>query len=569
MYCVKCGHPAEDGNVYCARCGAQLQKPLVIPEEDDVVQDTQTKRNPAVISMKPLLLIGSAVLILTSLVLLFLNFGAVKNWFIRSASSPEELLLIAYKSSVSSSLSPFVETYESVLTSVKAADSGVHSEITLKPGKQILDTLSYALYAEEGDLSWLSEIRLSTDLMQQDKLQECVLALELGNREIVSAEIIADSVNQKTYLSVPEMQPQWLMSAKKNDFNTVSPDMSKLYESLPSKQVLGQLAERYMDILLGGFSNVEKYSEEMTLDGISQDLTVLEAYIDHQDLLEVFAAVLQQAKTDEDIKQILEALNPWYNDVMEQSMVSYHDYFGTDYEPVDLYREWIAKIDASLSELEEEFKHVDPKNHLYLYTYLDDNNKIVGSKLMISGMDEPISWLTISKDNQFVCQILFGELQIAGSGTITESLNGTYSVQTGKEELMQIRAENLTRSKGTLYFEPSAFVLQQLAAEMQIADAADMADIVLCICFEENNTDSQCEFLVFSSDVSLMELHISGKATEYPNILLPENVTDAANEENIYNWLSGLDWEHLLENLSDAGVPEGLLEGLLSAAGAE
>ena len=182
----------------------------------------------------------------------------------------------------------------------------------------------------------------------------------------------------------------------------------------------------------------------------------------------------------------------------------------------------------------------------------------------------PALWLTIiPQDNQFVCQILFGELQIAGSGTITESLNGTYSVQTGKEELMQIRAENLTRSKGTLYFEPSAFVLQQLAAEMQIADAADMADIVLCICFEENNTDSQCEFLVFSSDVSLMELHISGKATEYPNILLPENVTDAANEENIYNWLSGLDWEHLLENLSDAGVPEGLLEGLLSAAGAE
>ena len=345
-----------------------------------------------------------------------------------------------------------------------------------------------------------------------------------------------------------------------------SADMTKLYEAMPSKQTICKVADRYADILLGGFSNVEKNTETLTVDTVTQEVTVLEAYMDHADLLELAINVLEQIKQDDDVKGILEDLGPWYNDLMEQSMYSYYDGFELEYEEEDLYTELMAQVDEALADLQEQLSDADPENHLYLYTYLDSSNKIIGTKLVISGMDEPVSWLALEQAGQCAMQALFGDLQIMGSGS---NAQGSYAVSVADEKLMDIRLENITQTSGTVYLEPSASLLTGIAEEIgmdsSMASMVAMADVVIRVDFENSDDASQCSVKILSNEVSLLEVGILGEVLEVQSIELPQNAVDSDDEEAAYSWLFGLDFAGLFTKLTDAGVPEDLLTAMLMA----
>lgn len=559
MYCVKCGQLAEDGNTYCANCGAELQKPIVIPEDDDSAQEALPTADGEEKRIKPVFIFAACVVVLASLVLLLLNFSGIKNWFLRTASTPENLLLTAYKQSMNSAFSTVMENYEELLTAGKSTNVAGQAEIVLRPGEQILDALAHTVYADEGDVSWLSDIRLRVDFAKQNKLQEYLFSIGSGEGSIASIELLTDAESDKLFLSVPEMSSQYLLIDIEQDSGMTSPDMDKLYAALPPKEVLAQLAVRYLDIIMGGFSNVEKYSECLTLDAISQDVTVLEAYIDHADLLEVFDAFLKQVKADEQIKTIAEGLNPWYNDLMERSMTAYNEYFDSVYEPVDLYSELITSVDASLSQLQEEFKNVDPENHIYLYTYINDSNEIVGIELVVSGMDKPVSYLALTNTEQYSMRIHFGDLEITGSGNCAETLNGSFTVNADGQKIFGITLEDVTRSKGKVYLVPSPALLDAAASGM------GDSDVVLCVSFEENEDNSQCLIDVLFDKESILAVEISGKTLDFAEIILPPNTVDGSEEENVYAWLTGLDMDVLLANLKDAGVPESILNAILQS----
>lgn len=560
MYCIKCGYPAEDGNVFCGKCGAKLQEPLVISEDEESKQNSTQEKNAAANKLKPMLLIGAGAVVLVALVLIILNFSAVKNWLVKSASSPEDLLLIAYKNYLSTASAPFMDKYEEMLTAVETANFKNQSTIILKPGKQVLDMACNTISAGEGDMSWLSEVRLDVDLAMRDELQENAFTVGLGDQDIFSLNLITDSSNQKMYITIPELNRKSLMIGMDQNSGIGYTNMAELYEALPSRQMLEQLAVRYMGILLGGFSNVEKYSETLTLDGISQNVTVLEAYIDHADLLDVSDTLLKQIKKDENIKQILEDLNPWYNDLMEQSMTPYNGYFDSGYEPVDLYEELIAAVEDALDELEDEFETADPDNYLCFYTYLDNSNQIIGINLLISGMEEPLSSLTVSEDGRYASQILVGDMQISGSGPVSDAFNGSFVLCVDNEKLFDIKAENVTQTAGVVSFELSTAAREMLAEGMGLPNADN---VVLGICFEDNGNDEQCTISIITDDEPLFELFISGKTQNSAEIILPKNAVQSDDEEAAFNWLIGCDFEKLFSNLSDAGLPEDFLTALL------
>lgn len=565
MFCVKCGHPMEDGDDFCANCGAEAEKNILTETEEELASDVQTDdAGTAKKSANPLLLITAGVVVLAAIVVLLLNFGTVKSWFVRSVTSPEELLKTVYKTSAAECLSPVLESYGKAFDSGEGQKLSSQAQIVLKPGETVLDTVALALYGGEADMSWLSDVRLETEFSIQGSLQKNVIGLGLGENDIVSLEMITDSENQKQYLTVPELSEQSLLMDMSQNTDISSVDMTKLYDAMPSGQVIQSIAERYMDILLGGFSNVEKKTETLTLDPISQEVTVLEAYIDHVDLLEVAIAVLEQAKQDEDLKAVLEDLGPWYNDMMEQSMAFDYEYSDTSFEPLDLYAEMIAGIDASLAELQEQLADADPENYLYLYTYLDQNNGIIGIKLVVSGMEEPVSCLTLTQDGQFVSEILFGDMQVNGSGNEADSLNGSYTVSVESEKLLDVKLENITQTSGVVYLEPSAALLAGIAEDMGMdAGMVSMADVVLRISAEGTDENSQCTISVLSNEVSLFELDISGEMKEFQEFDLPVNVADSSDEEASYSWLMGLDIAGLITNLTEAGVPEELFTAMM------
>lgn len=566
MYCIKCGHPLDDGMEFCPNCGAEIHKVSVDTDGENPAPHAQSTENVEQgKNLKPLILIGAGLLLLVALVMLFINFGALKNWFVGIFTTPEELMVNVYKATANAVLEPVLQEYDENLSDGNQDSLSSRAQILVKPGQQILNTLAYAVYGGEGDMSWLSEIRLDVDFAIKNKLQKNVLGLGLGEHDILSLELITDSENKKQYLAIPELSDQAVLMDMSQTPELQSADMAKLYDALPSGQTIKQIFDRYLDILLHGCSNVEKYTQEVTLGEITQKLTVLEAMTDEADLIEVTVKLLEQAKQDQDIKEVLEALDPWYQDMLKQSMDSYYDSVDADSSQT-LYEEFIAEADAMLADLQEQLKNTDPDNQMTVYTYLDDRYHIVGIKLEATDMEETVSGMALCQDGQTSVQIIMGDTILTGSGQIDESVGGSFELFAGEDKMLDIKLENVTESAGTVYLEPSAILMTELAEQMGV-DNSDvgmmgMADVVLRVCYEETEESSKSSVTVLSNDVSVLELIITGEMTQQQEITLPVNAVDLNEEEAAYNWLAGLNVEGVIQKIADAGVPEELFASL-------
>ena len=170
MYCIKCGHPLDDGMEFCPNCGAQIHKVSVETEgEDPAPHVKSTENTESGKNLKPFIMIGAGLLLLVALVMLLINFGALKNWFVGLFTTPEELLVNVYKATANAVLEPVLQEYDENLSDGNQGSLSSRAQILVKPGQQILDTLAYAVYGGEGDMSWLSEIRLDVDFAIKNK----------------------------------------------------------------------------------------------------------------------------------------------------------------------------------------------------------------------------------------------------------------------------------------------------------------------------------------------------------------------------------------------------------------
>lgn len=562
MYCVKCGHPLDEEVEFCPNCGAQIHKVSVETEEEAPAVLPEEKAAPRK-GAKLFLMIGAAAVILVSLVLLLVNFGAVRAWFAGTFTSPEDLFVNVYKATADAVLDPLLQEYEKNLTEGAKAAMSSQSQILIEPGQQILDTFAYAIYGGEGDVSWLSEIRLDVDLAVKDKLQRNAFCLGLGEHDILSLELITDSENQKQYMVVPELSQQGLMMALNQDGQPQLPDMTKLYEAMPSAQVIRQIYDRYSDIMLKGFSNVEKSKEEISLGGITQELTVLTAMCDEADMIEMTVAVLEQAKQDTDIKKILEDMEPWYQEVLAQAAYG----APAEMEQQSLYAEFVAETDAMLADLQEQLQKADPENQMYLYTYLDKNFHIAGIKLQATGMEDNMSLMTLQQDGRLTMEVLYGDVRLTGSGEVRDNVVFDYEMFIGSEKMLDISLEGITQTAGTVYIEPSAALMAELAAQMGMdsssAGVMGMADVVMCIRYEKTEEGSKSVVSLLSNEVSLLDVTVTGKMTQEQQITVPANTVDVNNEDALYNWLSGLDLAGLIDKITQAGAPKELFASLL------
>ena len=78
MYCIKCGHPLDDGMEFCPNCGAQIHKVSVETEgEDPAPHVKSTENTESGKNLKPFIMIGAGLLLLVALVMLLINFGAL------------------------------------------------------------------------------------------------------------------------------------------------------------------------------------------------------------------------------------------------------------------------------------------------------------------------------------------------------------------------------------------------------------------------------------------------------------------------------------------------------------
>ena len=496
----------------------------------------------------------------------------------------QELALDAMEDSVTS-LAATVGMYKT-LTGTTLGDFGATTEVELMMGDMLIDMLEEYIFAGDTgmDFSFLESIGLGMEINSTEELAQLAIDLELSNTEIVKLLLLVSE--ESIWAGAPDLADGYL----KVDFADLGIDMDAITASTPSvvgmlpniipdEKTTATILNRYLELALKEIDNVTRTTETLTLDGLSQTATKLDVKIYEQDLLDAVRAVLIAAKTDADIKKVVEDFGDFYNDMMAENSVGRQD--------VDAYAAFTQRIDQALAEIPTEAETDD--GYIGLILYVDDNHNVIGCSLdmgviymqttpnvstgsatVTSAQESFIvfTYYTVTEGNNFktIFEVNESDMKVTGGGTIKNGkVDGTFAVTaegiTGLTiELKNFETNNRDTVSGTMIVKPT----QELMDQMQGADELPFDDIGLQMDMDISDDKYDITVKLIGDDAMVVGLALKLATKDPDNIKAPNNSVDATDTTALMNWVSGIDFDEIIDNLEDAGVPSELLSVLES-----
>lgn len=604
MFCTKCGKELQEGTAFCTNCGAAVmgteaapkpepQAPAAkVPAEEFVLGSAAEVPAKKKFSPKILIPIVIVAVVIAAVVAVILNWGAISRLFGGSmkpgdptgeATDPSESTTETVDSSQMSDAEymRYVESQSAgnLLNAIGGAygtllqphpTASVEAELHL--GDDLLSLLEESYRSATGenmDFSFLSYITLRGDGCQQGSLAQSDLGLLLGNTRILTLNVVMDTAGQTLYLACPELNDDFLMAPIDTPEGMVGlSDMSALLEALPDENTLRSLLGRYIDIVFANLDKVTRTTETLELDGLKQDCTVLTVRIGQEDAWKAAKAVLNEAKEDPELKELIETLGSFVN-------------AGNDDEPVDAYQAFTDWVQNALEELDSE-DEFDTESYFDLITYVDGTDTVIGRELRLceSGtVRDLFSCKTVTSGDEFRFELVLnaGEedatgIRIDGAGTVKDgTTDGTYtfSLLSNGELQVMLNAQvsqtvGIDSVSGTMRLEPTAALLRLITFGGD--DTGFLTDLALELEYNSNVKGTNCRIQVYVNDVFLAGLKLSvSYGTVEGEIRVPDNAVDVMDQDALMAWMGNLSFDEILSNLEKAGVPQQLLELLANS----
>lgn len=584
MFCKNCGKPTEGEQTLCPECAQQAAgltnetpvqpvehvQPVEYAQPAAPAQDTfqlnTPEQQPAKKGKKTGLIIGVAAAAAVAAIALVLIFcwNGVSAFFDRTFLSPEDYLVKVESNAVAELTGELTQAYGTSMANTEK--NAAQMEMHLTVGDEILSLLETALQQQgmEMEMDWLSDIKLVMDTNSNDDAVQASLGVGLGDDTILTADVIYDIAGSMIYLAIPEVSDAYLSvdmgeQITGEDVGMIMQKSLKLQRDLlkamPSEAEMNDMIDRYVKIALSQIKNVEKESDKITVDGVSQSVVVLKAKITEKDLYAIAAKMLEEAEDDKVLKKVLTAMSDYTNAMNELS--------GYAYEEVDLYQEFVSTIPDALEELEWLEENADKSNYLKLNVYVDMNGDVRGHELTVytNGEKEmdPISYITVVKGNTTYTEAELAEVVITGEKTEKKGVSaGFYELTVGEQKVGELEFENVTENGGTLRLIPSEEVMSQILEDSGIPTALLGDKLGLELSYAENAYD--VKILVDSK--TLIGLSLSAAVKEGGSVSVPKDALDATDQNDVMEWIGGLDFSGMISAMEKADVPQELVDAV-------
>ena len=603
MFCKNCGNPMDDDAVFCPNCGTAVENEVpaaepvepveeipVLQQEDEILDPSVEPEMDAAETEEPAFalntegevaapkkkinklpfLIGGIVAAVAAVLLVVFNWANVSGFFVRTFSSPEKLQTKVYEDVVSKTFDTFtVSDKEKTELPYDPSNVGVEGEIRLSIDEQILNLIP----ADGMDVSWLSDIAIGYDMSIRDKMEKIAMDLILGDTSIIGADAVLNMETMEYWFRVPDLNDQAIymdVGSLLDEMGTVvmpaiydTENLEEIAEILPSQEVLEQIITRYIGVVMSGFGDVEKSNEKVKVSGVSQNLHVLKATMDEDDLLKMAENLLKTLKKDDDIEDIL---------------LSIEEYVGEE----GLYDSFVEYMDEALESLDEVDMDDLGSFKLTLITYLNDANEIVGNtvKLSLPGLGmgmkyEPISWVRVEQGKKFASELVISagteSIVFEGKGENGKTTNSEYTLSYDGEELLTVEIEDYVSTDnqlaGTVRIVPSEYVMENMMSEMDlndsIADLIGSASPALEIDFSGDKQGGSFSVALAAGAKKLIAISSTSKITGADAIEPPTDYVDSKDDESLTEWTENMKTDFLdtlMNRLIEAGVPAELFE---------
>lgn len=466
------------------------------------------------------------------------------------------------REALQSLISSITEDWDAQLAEVKESGTNAKANITLKAedaGRSIL-----AMFAGETDLTWFDTLSMDMDVSVADGQEIVNTDVLLNNALICSLDLLVDMAEGTEYMQIPEISPGILKVSLTEEADGEYPaetmEALSVYSSdpaafLPDGATLSALLDRYGNIILNHMEEGASTQETLSVEGISEDCTVLEGQLDIEAITETARDILTTAQTDEDLAALLTKWSEAFPDLG------------------DLNAQMQDGITESLALLDENTEEDTSGQYILSRMWVNADNKIVGREFsMMTGVEAEASFIwkapSDGTNTAFLVDMISegtSQAAVSGTGTVADGIvDGTYSILTEEVVLADVQVSGFDLEKGTGKFvltfptgdaeeEYNPLSAFALSLEITADEAAGTEGLILQL---------------LSADVPLATLSVTGQETDEaaaPLDIASGTVYDVANEEDMDAYAAELNLDTIFTNIQSAGVPDQVIEMIVNS----
>ena len=445
-------------------------------------------------------------------------------------------------------------------------------------GKAILGMLSPV------DISWLADASISGNVSMSDKSMTEFMDVNVNGTKICTIEYYFDTENSEIYMRIPELSDGYIkMNMEQmtqeaveeadqeldSSFTTsldLADSMNSYFstlENLPEADLVTSILTRYTDIIFDNVADAENPGAQEAVAGdVSQELSVLEGHVTQAEALPMFQQILDTAKSDEELKGLIETWTEAMND------------------PDYTYETFLEAIEDMEKDLDTEADETDESGFI-LRAWVDSDGEVVGRQFLLNDdeQEEELFGYLCTADGEkrgFSMQLGSEDEKVAieGSGELNgDLLSGTYTISSGDADAAIIDvADYDTKAvqdgiwKGT-YTISGAPVEDEDGNSydpfggMQLIFTADGAD--------EDSIDWNLAIAAGGATLGSVSLTggNGGEALAAVDVASLTDVYDFSNDDEVEAYTASMNMDAITENLTSAGMPEGWLDDVIAATG--
>lgn len=471
-----------------------------------------------------------------------------------------------------------IANYVGALSASGATDtSGTQMDMRLLLSDDFLSLVEmyYATMGVDMDISWLKEIGLSYDLNLNDSAMQLLLELDLSKTEIAGIDMILSE--DSYYIGMPGLNPYYMkhgLTDSQTD-GTAAFDFAgtmqkstairqAFIEALPNEEAVQESLRRYIDLLLPLLKDPTLGTETMTINGTEQSVSTVTYKVTATQLIDALIAVLNQAKTDESLKQLVTAYSNYEN---ESAKIT-----NPDATPEDLYSQMLDTLQEGIDELEESKAECDPNDYLLLTGYLDSEQHLLGHQVTVSEAEKAeyvaLRWIRTINGNTKSTDVTLhdGEeftMSITGEETSADGVyNGTFTFTGDGKKTLTLKLQDIKATKesvtGSVLLTPNAALLEELTEDSSLPLTLLGNELGLKLTFDLNATAPSAQLHLVANEASLISFNLTVTSHDAAPIVIPDK--DKLRDQE--QWEEAIDIDALFENLKKAGFPAEILDAL-------
>lgn len=452
-------------------------------------------------------------------------------------------------------------------------DTAVDMELVLTPGEELKAQLGNALAQMEldSDMSWLKNVGIHMETGYADDMVQIVMEAQLNGKNVISAEMVMDTVNGIIAMSVPDLNNQPVgtqvdmsqVQGSTQQMSQMLQEYAEFFKDMPSDKDLNAVLTNYLNLALKELEEPATESLELSQGGITQKVTATTYSVTRYDVLDMATAVLTAAKTDADLEKVMDAFSNVVNQIGAKQAAEQ----GVAWEDVDLHTQLLEAIDPALDDIADAKTETEDLEFLQLTVYGDDKAQ-QGLKLRLNNVDylQVIS-LKDGSDTAFYMNVS-NMLEISGTGTAKSGKSsGEYVIAMHGTELLVVEIVDFDTKalakgdlKGTLRLQLAEAMLDQMGGDLPINE-----DTVIELVLNITGKTAKMEVNLYADQTLLFGIALTTKTGSAGKIKVPSNYVNMQDSNAMEQWAQNMKFDGVLANLRSAGVPDKLVDMLKQA----